>query len=73
MLGSIGVPEEEFYRGLTLIGLLVVVQFFQGAGEVTELFSRLNRPVRWLVYILLVMLILNLGVVENVPFIYFQF
>ncbi len=35
--------------------------------------DRFSRPLRWLVYLVLALSILNLGVVRTVPFIYFQF
>lgn len=70
---SFNIDEREFGRGLLLICVLVVVQYFHGPNRVTELFARLNRPLRWSIYILLVLSILNLGVTEGIPFIYFQF
>ena len=73
LLTSFGVPEKEFWQGLLLIGVLAFVERLHGPKQVTELLTRLNRPLRWLVYILLVLMILNLGVAKRIPFIYFQF
>jgi D-alanyl-lipoteichoic acid acyltransferase DltB (MBOAT superfamily) len=73
LLKSFNVPEEEFWLGLLFIGLLVFMQYLHGPKRVTELFARWNRLFRWLVYILLVLMIFNLGIAQKIPFIYFQF
>lgn len=73
LLSSFNVPEDEFWLGLLFIGLLVLVQYLHGSKRVTELFARWNRPLRWLVYVLLVLMIFNLGIAQKIPFIYFQF
>ncbi len=73
LVSSFDIPQKECWQGLLLIGLLVVVQYLHGSRQVTELVARLNRPLRWSVYTLLVLMILNLGVAQKIPFIYFQF
>ena len=73
LLDSFGVPENEFWRGVAMIGVLVGVQFAHGDSQVSDLVAKWARPVRWVAYTAVVLLIFNLGVAKVVPFIYFQF
>jgi len=72
-LSSFNVPEKEIWRGFVLTGLLVLIEYLQGPARVTEIMARWNRPLRWAAYLLLVLVILNLGVTKKIPFVYFQF
>ncbi len=71
--GYIGLPLTEFIFSLGLILLLMAVQVLQGRGPVQDLFCRQPAWVRWPVYMALALIIMNLGISEEIPFIYFQF
>jgi len=72
-LRSFNVGEKEIWRGFVLTGLLIVIEYVQGPMALTASVARWNRPARWAVYLVLVLLILNLGVTKQMPFVYFQF
>jgi len=64
--------------GLTLpqIGIAAVAILFMAYIEYIErtiTFIRLSVWNRWIIYMLLALVVLNLGTIEQVPFIYFQF
>lgn len=71
--GYIGLPWPGFVFSLGLILFLMAVQVFQGRGGLQERFIRQPVWVRWPVYIILTLTIMNLGISEEIPFIYFQF
>ncbi|MCK4752094.1 MAG: MBOAT family protein [Planctomycetes bacterium] len=73
LLNSFDVAINDFWLSIGLICLLVVAQIVHGPMRITQVISR--RPVflRWAFYVLIVVLIMNLGIAENIPFIYFQF
>jgi len=67
------VPWPEFVFSLGLILFLMAVQVFQGSGGLQARFIRQPVWIRWPVYIILTLTIMNLGISEEIPFIYFQF
>jgi len=73
LVHSFNMHEKELWRSIVLCCVLMIVQHLSGSQRVTALFARLNKPMRWSVYIGLVLAILNLGVTKEIPFIYFQF
>ena len=71
--GYIGVPRWEFLFSTGLILLLMAVQALQGRWRMHDLFCRQPPWVRWPVYVAVTLTIMNLGISEEIPFIYFQF
>lgn len=66
-------PKREFFVALLTIATMEIVHMIQRRGSVrVQLFDR-PAWVRWTVYIGLVLAIMNLGVANEIPFIYFQF
>jgi len=61
--------------GLSVLGIGVVLgaEVLAGEGNVSQLLERWHVLARWPVYVALTLMIFNLGVIEEVPFIYFQF
>tara|TARA_R110002126_G_scaffold10067_19_gene45170 strand:+ start:20437 stop:21897 length:1461 start_codon:yes stop_codon:yes gene_type:complete len=72
-LSSLGMRGSEFDTSVGLIVLLLVVQALHGKGLASEWLARLRMPVRWAAYVLVTLVILNYGVTQEVPFLYFQF
>jgi len=67
-------PLGEMSLALLLILLLMVIQWVEGAGQrVEQTVIGYSRPVRWAVYLLLALIIMNWGIALDTPFIYFQF
>lgn len=65
-------PPLQMALSLGLIALLMVVHVIQEQGLKAPVI--VGRPVvRWGAYLILVLAVMNLGVTEEVPFIYFQF
>ena len=61
-----------YYFGL--LGIFVVVEVVDHKqGGFIKAISLLKPWLRWLIYIIIVLGIMNLGVLQEVPFIYFQF
>ncbi|MBN2309464.1 MAG: hypothetical protein JXR94_10865, partial [Candidatus Hydrogenedentes bacterium] len=52
---------------------LQVFEHFQGKDDIAAVFHRLPVVIRWMFYVGLTVAILNLGVAQEIPFIYFQF
>ena len=71
--GYIGLSFLEFTFSVGLILLLLAVQALQGQVRLHDLFRRQPAWVRWPVYVALSLTIMNLGISEEIPFIYFQF
>jgi len=69
----IGLDYPNFVLAWFLILLLIVVQVFQHYGGLRQRFSRWPIWVRWPVYVSVTLVIMNLGITENIPFVYFQF
>lgn len=69
--------DGEMLRNVVIslfaVGFLVFVHLFQPHDTVRNMFSRRPLLVRWLMYILLLLAIMNFGVFKDVPFIYTQF
>ncbi len=63
----------EMALAVWLIGLLAVVHFVQVKALKIPLFFERPVWVRWAAYLFLALAIMNLGITEEVPFIYFQF
>lgn len=66
-------PTLEMALSLWLIVLLAVVHFVQVQQLKMPLFFERPVWVRWAAYLILALAIMNLGITEEVPFIYFQF
>ncbi len=64
----------DFYIAFAAIALLITVEFFE---EYSGLYGRmklaLNRPVKWVVLTVIILLVLILGVWQGTDFLYFQF
>jgi len=82
--GYIGLSKLEFLGALLSIVFLLIVQALEqnlskkteSTTSISNTLSFLNqKPIflRWAVYIIITLTIMNLGILTNVPFIYFQF
>ena len=77
-LFTLGLKEPEFYLTLICIGVLFVVSLLKYKGmHIRETLAKQGLWFRWLIYILAILAILNLGVYgpgfDASQFIYFQF
>jgi D-alanyl-lipoteichoic acid acyltransferase DltB (MBOAT superfamily) len=68
-----GNPGLEMALALGLIALLATIHLLREYGCGVLSFAGQKAWVRWAVYLLLALAILNLGVTEQVPFVYLQF
>jgi hypothetical protein len=66
-------PAQEMALSIALILLLVLVHLGQAQQWTTASFWRRTAWLRWAAYLSLTLAVLNLGITEEVPFIYFQF
>jgi D-alanyl-lipoteichoic acid acyltransferase DltB (MBOAT superfamily) len=66
-------PAQEMALSLGLILLLVLVQWVQEQDWQTPILFQRSLWFRWTAYLGLALAIMNLGITEEVPFIYFQF
>jgi D-alanyl-lipoteichoic acid acyltransferase DltB (MBOAT superfamily) len=64
---------SQLVYGACGIGVLIVVEGFTESGAYPKLFLPRLKPVRWLAYAGIVILMLLVGVVDGGQFIYFQF
>ncbi|MBF0483129.1 MAG: MBOAT family protein [Candidatus Omnitrophica bacterium] len=82
--GIVGVPQVEFIYDICLIVLLMGLHIFQekmcssdiSKGELAvlqSLWAKLPGYVRWIFYVVGIWMVMNWGVVADIPFIYFQF
>ncbi|UCH92566.1 MAG: hypothetical protein JSV88_20030, partial [Candidatus Aminicenantes bacterium] len=69
----LGQPVEEFIIALAAIGSIVLIHGLQPHEGIRDMFSQRPLLVRWMMYILLVLAIMNFGVFNEIPFIYSQF
>ena len=72
---GVGMSRMNFLISCGLIALLLAVQVLHEFRVSAKMVSRMKAVcwLRWPVYVGLAMAIMNLGIVENIPFIYFQF
>ena len=56
-----------------LILILALAEGIDYRGNLIATVSRLGLVTRWTIYFLIVFAIMNLGVIQEIPFIYFQF
>ena len=63
----------DYLLSLSLIAILLYTHWLEYNKTLYIRFKRLPAIWRWLIYILLIIMIFNFGVVEEIPFIYFQF
>jgi alginate O-acetyltransferase complex protein AlgI len=65
--------NDDVWIGLSLIAGLMVVEFASRDTQVEIYVEHFSRPVRWLAYYSLLILLFSLGEFSRKPFIYFQF
>jgi len=58
---------------LGLVAVLIVSEIIDFRWGIFKVFNKLYRPLRFVIYLALVLSVMNLGVTSEVPFIYFQF
>ena len=58
---------------MVCIVLMFAVELWEGKGELVDRINRCAKPVRWLFYYAVVLLILFFGYFGQSQFIYFQF
>jgi len=68
-----GQPAQEFIIAILTVGFLILIHTLQPHEGMRSMFSKKRFWLRWVFYILLALMIMNLGVVEEVPFIYAEF
>jgi D-alanyl-lipoteichoic acid acyltransferase DltB (MBOAT superfamily) len=66
-------PAQQMSLAVGLISLLLAVQALQVQGWSLPALEQRPLWLRWAAYLFLTLSILNLGITERVPFIYFQF
>jgi D-alanyl-lipoteichoic acid acyltransferase DltB (MBOAT superfamily) len=69
----LGQSKVDVIITLLAIGCMMMVHGFQSRDRIRRMFTEKPMLLRWLLYILLVLAVLNLGVVKEVPFIYAEF
>jgi len=69
----LGQSLEEFFIALLAIGFMLLVHAVQPHEGIRHMLSSKSLVFRWAMYILLVLLIMNLGKVMEIPFIYAEF
>ena len=70
---SLGSPRLETAIGLVLVALMAVVHLLREYPKPVFVAIGRVRWVRWIVYLLLALAILNLGLPRETPFVYMQF
>ncbi|MDQ1352101.1 MAG: hypothetical protein QG657_2407 [Acidobacteriota bacterium] len=63
----------EFVISLAAIGLMLYVYLVQPQNGYRDMFAQRSLVFRWVMYLVLVLAIMNLGKFEEIPFIYVQF
>jgi alginate O-acetyltransferase complex protein AlgI len=69
----LGQPVKEFIIAIVSIGIMISIHGLQPHGRIRDMFAQKPLLVRWAIYILLIMAIMNFGVFSEIPFIYSQF
>jgi alginate O-acetyltransferase complex protein AlgI len=73
VLDHLQLSVKSFLVILILLIILETISYFERKTFCRKLFSEQPIWLRWPVYITLVLAILNLSIIEEIPFIYFQF
>ncbi len=73
IVSSLDLSVRAFALNIGLIGGLFAVEGMIRDREPGEWLEVLPTPLRWAGYVLLGLAIMNLGVAEEIPFVYFQF
>ncbi|MCP4641896.1 MAG: MBOAT family protein [bacterium] len=71
--GMLGTSGPWLWGMVGVVVLLQAFESFQKDGDAADVFRRMPTGIRWAAYLALGVMILNLGVAERIPFIYFQF
>ena len=73
----VSVDLNESLRGMVLSFLLllmvILVEVLWGDLPFDQWLGEVSQPLRWVVYLVLTVLMLSFGLVEEIPFVYFQF
>lgn len=70
---SVGFPAWQVACMIGAILFLLNFEALHDDGDANTILARFPTPVRWCLYLALTLATLNLGVTEEIPFIYFQF
>ncbi len=70
---DIGLTVGEFIFALGLIFFLLWVNVVEQKEDIRVMLARNHPAIRWVVYALMVLFIMNFGIDAPIPFIYFQF
>ncbi|MFO7973092.1 MAG: MBOAT family protein [Candidatus Hydrogenedentota bacterium] len=76
ILGELGALNQNASQLAITAGatvFMLIAEHFQAKGEPPRLLAIPMLPLRWAAYAALVLAIMNLGVIQRIPFIYFQF
>lgn len=68
-----GFSLNQLYYGFFFIGLLLTIEWLMRGKKVREYISEKPLIMRWSIYVVLILFILNFGIFGNNTFIYFQF
>lgn len=69
---NIGMLWIELFIALGVIGIMELVHLIQEYKSIGSILDR-NLVLRWIMYIVILLLIILFGVFKKIPFIYFQF
>jgi D-alanyl-lipoteichoic acid acyltransferase DltB (MBOAT superfamily) len=73
LIDSFGIDLEDIWIGIACIGILSFMQSKGIESRISQILGQWDMPARWAFYLGLLMLIMNVGVAQEIPFIYFQF
>lgn len=68
-------PIKQFQLNLALVLIVIIwiMHYFEYRYNIIENITKMVKPMRWTIYLLLILAIFNFGSVVDVPFVYFQF
>lgn len=73
MVASWDLSMRAFQLNMILLIFLLAVEIWTQEEEIAVCLGRLPAPVRWSIYLTLGLMLMNLGITQEIPFVYFQF
>jgi len=71
--GAVGISYREYLFSWGLIIFLIVIQLLEGRKGFCRLVGRMPVVVRWVFCLGMTLMIMNTGVIQDIPFIFYQF
>ncbi|MFH1379848.1 MAG: MBOAT family O-acyltransferase [bacterium] len=65
--------SSEFWIAISLIVFLISTQFIEYKTDIVDFISNKSFWFRWVVYIAVSLMVMNIGITHEIPFVYFQF